>query len=119
MMLLKVLAATIVDMDFEVHLGLAVKAFEIALELALIGTDGFAETLVVLKYGSKTEREDGGLFEAVGDNSCVIDTGFLIHGICWVMFADDDCQVTGGVEKDLIATNSKYGFKWNWFAMAG
>src|SRR5579859_711606 len=118
-MLFKFLATAVVDVDLEMHLGLAVQAFEVVLELALVGADGLSEALVVLKDGSKTEREDGGLLEAVGDYPSMVHAGFLIHRFGWVMFADYDSEVTGGVEENLVTTYSKYGFKWNWFAMAG
>jgi len=75
---LEIFGAAGVDMNLEVHLGLAVEAFEIALKLALIGADGLAEPFVVLKDGSKPERKYGRLLEAVRDNSGVIYSGFLI-----------------------------------------
>jgi hypothetical protein len=67
-----------VYMNLEVHLGLAMEAFEIALKLALIGTYGLAQALIVLKDGSEPERKYGGMLEAVRDNSGVIHSGFLI-----------------------------------------
>jgi hypothetical protein len=96
-----------------------VEAFEVALELTLIGADGFAEAFVIRKDGAKTEREDGGMLEAIGDNPGVIDAGLLVEGFIWVMFTYDDGEVTGGVEENLVATDSRYGFEWDWFAMAG
>jgi hypothetical protein len=35
------------------------------------------------------------------------------------VFADDDGEVTGWVKEDLVSTDSKYGFEWDGFAMAG
>jgi hypothetical protein len=88
--LIEILAAAVIDVDFEVHLGFAVKAFEVALELALVRADGLAERFIVLKDSPKTERKDCRLFEAVGDYPGVIHAGFLVHGLRGVMFADDD-----------------------------
>jgi hypothetical protein len=80
-----------------VHFGFAVKAFQIALKLTLIGANGLSKALIVLKYSSESERKDGGMFEAIGDYPCVIDPGLLIEGFFWVLFANDDGEVTGGV----------------------
>jgi hypothetical protein len=106
-------------MNLQVHLGLAVKPFDIALKLALIGTNGLAETLIVLKDGSEAEGKNGRVLKAVGDNSGVIDSRLLIQCFIGVVLAHNNGQVAGGVKENLIATDSKYGFEWNWFAMAG
>jgi hypothetical protein len=66
-------AAAVVHEDLEVHLGFAAKFIDIAEELALVGPDGFAETVVVVEYRAESEGKNGGVFEAVGDYSCVID----------------------------------------------
>lgn len=50
------LIAAGVYMNLEVHFGFAMQTFEIALELALVGSDGLAESFIVLKDSSKTER---------------------------------------------------------------
>jgi len=83
------LAATVVDDDLEVHLGFAAEALEIGEELALVGADGAAEGLVIGIDGAETEREDGGHFEAVGDDLAVVDCGFLEEGLVGVVFADN------------------------------
>jgi hypothetical protein len=59
------------------------------------------------------------MLEAVGDDPCVVHAGFLVKGFDWIVFADDDGEITGGVEKNLIAADSEYGFHRNWFAMTG
>jgi hypothetical protein len=112
-------AAAVIDHDFQVHLSLTVQTFEITLELALIGADGFTQPFVILKNSSKTEGQYSGLFEAVSNNPCVIDSGLMVESVCRIVFANDDGEVTGGVEEDLVATDSKYGFEWDRFAMAG
>jgi len=106
-------------MDFEVHLGFAMETLKITLKLALVGADGLAQALIILKDRPKTERKDCGVLETIRDNTGVVYAGLLIKGFGRVMFADNDCKVTGGVEEDLVATDSKYGFKWDGFAMAG
>jgi hypothetical protein len=85
---LEFLGAAGVYVDFEVHLGLAVKAFEIALKLPLIRPDRLTEAFVVLKDGAKPERKNGGVLEAIGDNSGVVDSSFLIEVFGWVVFTD-------------------------------
>ena len=87
-MLLKVFGAAGVHVDLEVHLGLAVKAFEIALKLALIGPDRLAEAFVVLKDGSKSERKYRGVLETVCDHSGVIDSSLLIKRFGWIVLTD-------------------------------
>jgi hypothetical protein len=77
-------------MDFEVHFCFSMQALQIALKLALVGPDGFAKSFVVLEYGSKTERQDGRMFETVSDHSGVVDSGFLIEGFGGVVFTDDN-----------------------------
>jgi hypothetical protein len=79
-----------IDVDLEVHLRLAVQTLQVALELTLVGADGFAKSLVVLEDSSKTEGKDGGVLEAVSDNPGVIDAGFLIQSFGRGVFADDD-----------------------------
>jgi hypothetical protein len=83
--------AAIIDHNLQVHLGFAVEAFEVALKLSLIGSDGFAKAFIILEDGSEPERQDCRLFEAVSDDPCVVDSGFLIESFCRVMFANDDC----------------------------
>jgi hypothetical protein len=65
-------AATVVDDDFQVHLGFAAKAVEISEKLALIGPDGTAEGFVVGEDGPEAKGEDGGHLEAVGDDFTVV-----------------------------------------------
>jgi hypothetical protein len=88
--LVDLLLAAGVDVDLEMHFGLAVQTLQVALELALVGADGFSQAFVILKDSSKTEREDGRVFEAVSDNSGVIDACFLIHDFGGIVFADND-----------------------------
>ncbi len=70
--------AAVVYKDLEVHLGFAAKFVDVAKELALIGSDGFAEAIVVVENGAESERKDGGMFKAISDDSCVVYTGFLV-----------------------------------------
>jgi hypothetical protein len=71
-------ATAIIDEDFEMHLGFAAKFFDVIEELSLVGPDGFAEAFVVAEDGTESERKDGGMFETICDDSCVVDPGFLI-----------------------------------------
>ena len=83
-------AAAIVEHDLEVHLGLAAEAFDVGDELALVGADRPAQGFVVCKDSSKTERQNGGSFEAVGDDTGVLDAGLLGEVLRGRVFADDN-----------------------------
>jgi hypothetical protein len=72
------------------HFRLAVKALQVALKLALIGADGLSESFVVLEDGAEAEGKDGGVLEAVSDNSGMVNASFLIEGFGWVVLADDN-----------------------------
>ena len=106
-MLFDLAAATIVDKDLEVHFSLAAEFVDVAEELTLIGADGFAQHLVVSKYGAEPEGKYGGLLKTIGDHTSVIDARFLVEGFPGVMLADDYGEITGGVKKNLIATYAK------------
>src|ERR1700721_494044 len=58
-MLVQRVSAEVIDENLQVHLRLAAKLVDIALELALVGTDGLAQAFVVGEYSAKTERENG------------------------------------------------------------
>jgi len=53
------LRTTVVDEDFQVHLGLAAEFIDVGEELTLIRADGLAKSFVVVKDRAETEREDG------------------------------------------------------------
>ena len=101
------------------HLGLAAQLVDVALKLALVGADGLAKAFIVVEDGAEAEGKHGGVLEAVGDDAGVIDACLLIQGVGWVVFADDDGEVTGGVKEYLVAAYSDDGFQGNWFAMTG
>ena len=98
-------AATVIDENLEVHFRFAAEFFDIAEELALVGPDGLAEAFVVVEDGAESEWKNGGVLETICDYSCVVDPGFLIKSICRIMFADDDCKITGWVKENLISAN--------------
>ena len=89
-MLVQFLGAAGIYVNFEMHFRLSMQALQVALKLTLVGANGLTKTFIILKNGSKTERKDGGVFEAVSDNSGVIDAGFLIERFGWGVFADDN-----------------------------
>jgi len=117
--LFKILATACIYMDLEVHFCFSMETLEVALELALIGANGLAKTLVILEYGAKTEGKYGGMFETISDHPGVVDSGFLIERFGWIVLTDDNGQVTGGIEENLISADTKYGFERNGFPMAG
>jgi hypothetical protein len=59
------------------------------------------------------------MLEAVGNDPGMVHAGFLAEGLRGVMFADDDGQVTGGIEENLITADPEYRFHGNGFAVAG
>ena len=101
------------------HLGLAAQLVDVALELPLIGADGLAQGLVVVEDGAEPEGKHGGVLKAVGDDPGVVDAGFLVEGFRGVVLADDDGEVAGGVEEDLVAADTEDGFQRDRFAMTG
>src|SRR6185437_11981335 len=50
----RVAGTGVVDENLEMHLSLATKTLNISLEMTLIGSDGAAERIVILKGGAKT-----------------------------------------------------------------
>jgi hypothetical protein len=100
------------------HLGLAAELVDIAEELALVGPDGLAKALIVAEDGAETERENGRVLEAVGNDPGVVYAGLLVQSLCGVMFAHDHGQVAGRIKEDLVATDAVDGFHRNWFAVA-
>jgi len=59
------------------------------------------------------------VLEAVGDDPGVVDPGFLVEVLCWIVFAYDHGKVAGRIQENLISAYSNDGFQWNWFAMTG
>jgi hypothetical protein len=98
--------AAIVDEDLEVHLGFSTKFVNVAEELTLVGPDGLAKAFVIVEHGAESEGKNGGMFEAVSDDACMIHTGLLIKGFFGIVFADDNGEITGWVEEDLISAYS-------------
>jgi len=112
-------AATVVDHDLEVHFSLAAELVDVAEELALVGADGLAEAVIVSEDGAEAEGKHGGMLEAVCDDPSVVDAGFLVEGFGWVVLADDNGEIAGWVEEDLVTADSEDGFHRNWLAVAG
>src|SRR4051812_6805910 len=59
------------------------------------------------------------MLEAVGNDPGVVNPGFLAELFRGVVFADDDGEVTGGVEKDLVSADAVDRFEGDWFAVTG
>jgi hypothetical protein len=100
-----------------VHLGLAAKAVEIGQKLPLIGADGPPQGLIIGKNGAESEGEDGGHLEAVSDNFTVVDGGFLDKRLAGVVFTDNNSEITGGIEENLISGDAGHGFERYGFAV--
>jgi len=112
-------AGAIVNKDFQVHFGFAAKLLNVGKKLALVGPNGFAQAFVVVEYSAEPERKNRGMLEAIRDHPGMIHTGFVVEWVLWVIFADHHRQVTGGVEKNLVAAYSEDCFQRNGFAMPG
>lgn len=101
--------AGVVDQDFEVHLGLAAKAFDVGQEMALVGTDRASQSVVVLKGSSEAERQDRRVLEAVSDHTSVIFLGLLIHAcaVLRIVLGDDHRKIAGWKEKGLVTKQTR------------
>ena len=64
---------------------------------------GAAKRFVIGKDGAEAEREDSGDFEAVTDHARVIFGRLLIEIFLGIVFRNDDCEITGWIEEDLIS----------------
>jgi hypothetical protein len=98
----RLLKAAVLDRDLEMHFGFAAEALYMRCVLALIGADGAAERFVIGEDGAKAERKNSGEFEAVTDHARVVFGCLLIEIFLGIVFGDDDCEITGWVEEDLI-----------------
>jgi hypothetical protein len=85
------------------HLGFAAKALYMRRVLTLIGADGATQCFVISEDGAEAERKNSGKLEAVANYACVVSGGLLIEIFLGIVFGDDDCEITGWVEEDLVA----------------
>lgn len=104
----------VVDEHFEVHLGFSAKAFDVGLEVPLVGADGAPQGIVILKRGAEAEGQDSGVLKAVGDHACMVFGGLLIHalGVFGVVLRHDNGQITGREEEGLVAEESGDSGEW-------
>ena len=98
------------------HLRLAAQPLDVGLEVLLIGADGAAEGLIILKGRAEAEREDGGVAEAIGDDPGVVALRLLIHAsnIFRKVLGDDDREIPCRKEKRLVVEESLYPLKRGW-----
>ncbi len=115
----KLLGATVVDKDFQVHLGFTAEFLNVGEELALVGPDGFAEAFIVTEDSPEAEGQHRRLTEAVGDDAGMIHACLLAKFFCWIVFADDDGEIACRIEENLIAADAGNRFQWDWFTMTG
>jgi len=59
------------------------------------------------------------MLKAVCNDSGVVDSGFLVKILCWIVFAYDHGKVAGWIQENLISAYSNDCFQRNWFAMTG
>src|SRR5580658_52046 len=71
------LGADVVDNYLQVHLRLATETLNIGQEMTLVGADGAAQGVVVLKRGAEAEGKNSGTVKAAGDHAGVIAGGEL------------------------------------------
>src|SRR5262249_11326764 len=106
------LGADVVDDDLQVHLSLATETLDVGKEVTLVGADGTAQSVVVLKGGAETEWKDSGTVKAAGDHASVITGGRLgfktgqASGVLIEVLRDDDGEIGCGKEEDLISEES-------------
>ena len=112
-------AGAVVHEDLQVHFGLAAQFLNVGKELALIGADGLAQAFIVVKDSTETEGQYRGMLEAVSDDPGVIDARLLCECFLLVVLADDNGEVAGGIEENLVTTYAENGFQRNGFAMTG
>jgi hypothetical protein len=70
--------------------------------LALIGADGAAQCFIIGKDGAEAEGKYGGEFEAVAYDAGVVFGGLMIEIFLGIVFGDDDREITGWIEEDLV-----------------
>jgi len=77
--------------------------------VTLVGADGAAQGVVVLKSGPETEWKNGGAVEAAGDHTGVVAGGRLgiradqAAGVLVQVLGDDNGEIGGGKEEDLVS----------------
>ena len=96
--------ADVVDHYFKVHLSLAAQPLDIGCEVALVGSDGTAECIVVRKGSTESEWKDGGKLEAVRDYLRMVLSATRVHprGIFSIMFGYNDCELACWEKEYLI-----------------
>ena len=98
----RLLEAAVLDHDLEMHLGFAAQAFHVRRVLALIGADGAAERFIIGEDSTEAEGKYGRELETVADDTGMVPGGLLIEIFLWIVFRNDDCEITGWIEEDLI-----------------
>ncbi len=107
------------------HLGLAAQALDVGQEVALVGADRAAQRVVILERGAEAERKNGGLVKAAGDHAGVVASGGLrlgagqAAGVFGQVLGDDNGEIGGWKEEDLIPKESGYLGQWHRAAMTG
>jgi hypothetical protein len=101
------------------HFSFATQPFDVRSELPLIGTNGAPERFIIGKDSAEAEGKYGGVFKAVTDHACVIDGGLLIEIFFWIVFGDDNGEITGWIKEDLISGDSCNCLHWNRFTVTG
>jgi len=111
----------VVDKHLEVHLGFAAETLDVGLEVALVGADGTAQGVVVLKGGAEAEGQYGGEFEAVCDNAGVVFGDLLIKlgALFGCVLRDNDGKIAGWEEECLITEDARNSSEGHRTAMAG
>jgi len=95
------------------HLGLAVETLEVGDEMAMVGADGAAQGVVILKGGMKAEGKHGARLEARGDDAGVVLLALLVEaGIVFcIVLRDEDGEIACGEEENLISKETGETFK--------
>jgi len=92
-----------------VHLSLATETLDVGQEVTLVGTDGAAQRVVVLKGGPEAEWKNSGTVKAAGDDAGVVTGGGLSFrsdqaaSILVEVLGDDNGEIGCGKEEDLVS----------------
>jgi hypothetical protein len=95
------------------HLGLAAKALHVGKEVALIGTDGPAQRVVILKCSAEPEGQNRRAGKATGDDArmvsgCELSIGTgEADGILGQVLGDNDGEIGRWKEKGLISEEAR------------
>ncbi len=92
---------TIADDQLDVHFGLAAQLRDTQAKSAPVDPDGLAKCVIAIEDCAEFEGQDGGIAEAVADDSRMLNRGFMVEFAgCVVVFADYYGEFTTGIAQN-------------------